>query len=126
MKRQELIEKWLEALESGEYKQAQSRMRKEMSKGHYSYCCLGVACEVANKLRVKQLDLSLSDDWNEMLPAEMSKTLGIAVDGNFIVEIYHRGTPYTSLTDLNDNGIKFKTIAKIIREQLEKKNFAKK
>lgn len=32
---------------------------------------------------------------------------------------------YRSLADLNDAGIKFKTIAKIIREQVVAKNFEK-
>ena len=37
-----LLKKWLEALRSGEYEQAQYKLHD----GHASYCCLGVLCKV--------------------------------------------------------------------------------
>jgi hypothetical protein len=40
---------WVEALRSGEYKQTQDRLQVGDS-----YCCLGVACVVAEKLGVTQ------------------------------------------------------------------------
>ena len=41
MKREEFIEEWIKALESGEYKQTKGRLRTGV--GH---CCLGVYAEV--------------------------------------------------------------------------------
>jgi hypothetical protein len=37
--------KWLAALRSGNYTQAQSRLRVKLN-GIYGYCCLGVACNL--------------------------------------------------------------------------------
>lgn len=37
--------KWIEALRSGKYPQAQGRLRKPLS-GVEGYCCLGVACDL--------------------------------------------------------------------------------
>lgn len=42
--------KWLEALESGRYKQAQGQLREaKMDKKSYGYCCLGVLSNLAAK-----------------------------------------------------------------------------
>lgn len=38
--------KWVEALRSGEYKQGRASLKEETEKG-YTYCCLGVAAEIA-------------------------------------------------------------------------------
>jgi hypothetical protein len=37
---------WLDALRSGEYKQGQGRLRKTEDDGTFSYCCLGVLCDL--------------------------------------------------------------------------------
>jgi hypothetical protein len=41
------IIKWVQALRSGEFKQDNGRLAKIDAQGNKSYCCLGVACEVA-------------------------------------------------------------------------------
>lgn len=124
MKRTDFIENWLDALESGEYKQVRGKLWN-YDQENPKYCCLGVACDVANELGIRKLDLDDADDWNEMLPKSMAKFMGIQVDGHFIESIRHRGKRYITLTGLNDSGVKFKTIARIIREQLAAKNFEK-
>jgi hypothetical protein len=44
------IAKWAEALESGEYEQGRYRLAsRDEESGIISYCCLGVACDVAMK-----------------------------------------------------------------------------
>lgn len=46
----EIIEKWVEALESGEYQQTTSYLaRPTMTGGPIGYCCLGVLCDLAVK-----------------------------------------------------------------------------
>lgn len=42
----ELIKKWVEALESGDYKQTSGRLCEEIE-GTKHYCCIGVLAEVA-------------------------------------------------------------------------------
>lgn len=121
IKRSEFIEKWLEALESGEYKQGQGYLRR--LNGKPKYCCLGVACEVASKLSVRVDYFDVSN--NKCLPESLAKFIGVDSIGGFKEHIKHGREEYSSLTHLNDSGVKFKTIAKIIREQLAKKNFEK-
>ena len=44
----EFKKKWVAALRSGEYKQGMGLLKGEdWNGGPFSYCCLGVACEVA-------------------------------------------------------------------------------
>jgi hypothetical protein len=41
---EQLKAKWVEALRSGKYRQADGRLRVKESSKSYSYCCLGVLC----------------------------------------------------------------------------------
>lgn len=43
---EEFIPKWIEALESGKYKQTTCVMKMKEKDETFSYCCLGVACEI--------------------------------------------------------------------------------
>lgn len=43
--KQEIAERWVQALRSGEYKQGLSRLRTKDD----GYCCLGVLCDLASK-----------------------------------------------------------------------------
>lgn len=43
----ELKEKWVKALESGNYKQCTGRLKRPVVVGVDSYCCLGLLCELA-------------------------------------------------------------------------------
>jgi hypothetical protein len=42
----ERIQKWVDALRSGEFKQGYGQLRDETFNNEYRHCCLGVACEV--------------------------------------------------------------------------------
>lgn len=126
MKRAELIEKWLEALESGFLKQGTGQLVENYGTKKARYCCLGVACQVVADNEVRKLDLkAYSDDDQGLLDDSVAKVLGINDSGNFRLPVVHRGKSYNSLVDLNDGGVKFKTIARIIREQSAAKNFRK-
>lgn len=46
--RAEVYKLWLAALRSGKYRQATDALRKTR-KGHNSFCCLGVLCDLARK-----------------------------------------------------------------------------
>ena len=46
MMKQELKDKWVEALLSGEFVQGRGRIRDTDCDGNTRYCCLGVLCEV--------------------------------------------------------------------------------
>lgn len=42
----EFKNKWVAALKSGKHKQTRGILRDKLSNGTYSYCCLGLACEI--------------------------------------------------------------------------------
>lgn len=117
MKRKDFFELWIKALESGEYRQG-----KEYLLRNEKYCCLGVACDVAIKENARKV---MEIEYEQVLPETMMYFLGIDDTGSFLTPITHRGVEYDSLAHLNDRGVKFKTIAKIIREQLAAGNFEK-
>lgn len=121
MKRQELFEKWIEALESGEYKQGIGQLTDERMK---EWCCLGVACDVARKngLRILE-DYEIIN--NSYLPPKIARLFGIEETGDFIKNVEYRGRYFGSLAQMNDAGLRFKTIARIIRENFLKRNFEK-
>lgn len=43
------LTKWVEALESGKFKQGTGSLSRVRPGGHVSYCCLGVACELSKQ-----------------------------------------------------------------------------
>jgi hypothetical protein len=43
--------KWVSALRSGLYKQTQGTLHRISARGNYSYCCLGVLCEISPKIK---------------------------------------------------------------------------
>lgn len=82
--------KWLDALRGGEYKQTHSVLQDEG--GH---CCLGVLCAIQGAGR--------TETWNKMtsnVPAAYSAGLSNNLQGK--------------LASLNDNGMDFEGIAKVI------------
>lgn len=98
-------EKWLKALESGDFKQ----MQQCLMAGN-SYCCLGVGCVVMGL--VPQCD---GGDWSfagerEAAPDEFVEFVGLHNKYG-----YSKGKVFSGLVSLNDNGTTFPEIAAIIR-----------
>ena len=55
----EIKEKWVRALRSGEYKQAEQSLRREITPGTMGYCCLGVLTDLyckATKTEIPDFD----------------------------------------------------------------------
>ena len=104
---QGLKEKWLAALESGEFKKATGQLREGPA-----YCCLGVLCVVAG--------LPLTADGMSILgvgPDEGYKPLRELITGD---PEFGVGDPIHALIDLNDNSFNrdWKAVAAYIREKL--------
>jgi len=123
MTRNEFVNSWIAALNSGDYRQARDRLVK--GRKNPSYCCLGVACVVSNNNGyVGGIDIYDNDLHEGGLPIPLAKKLNVTVSGSFIEHVEHNGVSFTSLIDLNDYGqARFKTIARVIREQWDAKNF---
>ena len=112
------FKEWTEALDSGEYSQTQSRLcwiRDSVK----SYCCLGVLSKVQNRLSA-----DVSDGINGSfcyLSNDNPNYSFLSSCGNFPNGITVTPTESTldafkSLVDLNDNGLPFSEISKVIKE----------
>ncbi len=106
------IRKWVEALESGEFKHS-----KEVLQGEREFCCLGVACVVAEKARVPVVrwkgPINPIKGTNLSYQPAVQKWLGVS--GRNWMEFQRE------LIDINDHASRnpFKKIARIIRERVE-------
>lgn len=121
MANRERIEKWVEALESGEYEQTTGALQD-----NHGFCCLGVLCDVAIRegleVEVKsycdcgdELCDSISyDEAVEVLPSSVQEWAGLtSCDPSVGVD----GDGKDSLAELNDAGLSFPDIADLIRSE---------
>lgn len=102
----EFRNKWLEALESGNYRQTHSSLIVQGRKN--SYCCLGVACRLVkipiSKMSHIGMPAGLEDRIQEKLPKAIVNR--------------RRNTQFArKLANLNDAGKTFSEIAKVIRKE---------
>lgn len=108
-------EKWVAALESGEYKQG----REKLHSSNDEFCCLGVACDLAVKADVIPPPLQEGDmfEYNKegyFLPESVKNWLGLRSDqGTYYDEQNNRGN---LANDNDENGLTFAEIAQIIRK----------
>lgn len=129
-----VAKKWIKALRSGKYKQCKSTLKTYNSKGQPQHCCLGVLCELYNQDMKKNKKKTLSEktlhhpnhlygvaEFNsnrDHLPKKVVDWAGMNdnVGGFGDKSNYNR---WNCLSDLNDNGKTFKTIANIIEKNME-------
>jgi hypothetical protein len=116
----ELQERWLQALESGEYKQSEGELHKDGA-----YCCLGVATHIFNPNHEalknngwrKYKDVILL---SKTAPPDVVESLRLRDNhGSFSSPrtFESSGNAWEALVELNDSGgFTFEDIAKIIRE----------
>ena len=102
-----LLTKWINALESGEYKQARQQLKKtakQRKTKEPAYCCLGVLCEVAKVEYNPEAPFP---------PSALTKSLGLET---WVKSRDTYTTPRSDLIEMNDTERKtFKTIAKRLR-----------
>jgi len=107
--------RWVEALESGEYKQTTGNLRKGDG-----FCCLGVACDLSGlgkwvsnpSIPIKEYETTYKED--TILPEIVKEWLGMRSHSGYI-EGYLESVP-TSLAFLNDQGKSFLELAKVIKD----------
>jgi hypothetical protein len=108
----QIKEKWIAALRSNEYKQAQGYLHT-----NEGFCCLGVLCDLYAE--EKNMEWKIENDGNirsfdgkdQVLPQSVSDWSGVRTD---IIE----NPTYWKLVDMNDSGEDFSYIAEYIRENL--------
>lgn len=137
------IMRWVEALESGDYEQCNSKLRDEYrgldkdSEPQYSYCCLGVACdryvietgdaswEGTSDFYANPKDGSDGEFQSTVLPAEVAKWL-FGDSQRYDPDLVSGTAPESGLpfrhdcaTELNDEtGLDFKEIAALVRREI--------
>lgn len=131
------VARWIEALTSGEYAQAKGQLRQR--RGDVTapaYCCLGVACDLHDPDKWHRL----SDiyEWQANVPPEpVCKAFGLKdATGTFRIQslppelalelrahgaakLFDTHIGFLSLTELNDAGVPFAVIAKVIAARPE-------
>lgn len=112
-----VAKKWVKALRSGKYRQAMGTLHNKDNK----FCCLGVLCDLAVKAKVipapdaTYINGDRYYDGNvSTLPNSVMNWAGLADDeGAFTTKDGKR----ERLTNLNDTGKKFSTIARVIESR---------
>ena len=108
---EQVKEKWLSALRSGDYKQTKSCLHKGDG-----FCCLGVLCDLYGKehnVEWKLVDAGIYYEFQDkkaILPLSVIEWAGVEDDNPEICE--------TPLSRLNDNGSTFNEIADLIEKHL--------
>jgi len=119
--------KWIAVLRSGEYQQANGKLRDGDK-----FCCLGIACDISGLgewiaygnqetednilYGYKIIDRGYCDLYlpKETLPVMVMDWLGITVNGLLSHSSDYCGVQIVSLADANDEGMSFEEIADII------------
>lgn len=118
--KKEFAHKWADALESGKFSQTKGTLFDGEG-----YCCLGVACVLAGK-KFESDDgghfyFIKGDSTSAVLPEDVMEEIGM---NNPSGHIQGKKNPFAKagdvsdfeLTTINDEGVSFKEIAKIIRK----------
>lgn len=110
----ENIQKWVDALRSGKYKQGSGRLRRP-SAGGDGFCCLAVACDVYDENGWDGVRYAGEDAY---MPLRVSRWLGLphqpAVDVGICVGGHHETTNLIALNDTE--GYNFQQIADVIEQ----------
>lgn len=118
--KEDIKDRWVANLTSGEYIQGEGQLRDESGK----FCCLGVLCDMAVKDKVilppvwsdvSEAYVYDNNTWS-ILPRAVSHWAGLGERHDPFVSLAN-GDGYT-LSELNDGGKDFNTIAEIIKECL--------
>jgi hypothetical protein len=124
--KQDIADKWVKALRSGEYTQGKGALLVKNNDG-LSFCCLGVLCELYRQENQNSRwsqrvhgssffeDHRTGENVAAVLPSSVMEWAGIrASTGAFTTPV-----SLFSLSGLNDKGSSFFEIAKIIEENVE-------
>lgn len=119
----ELVQKWVAALRSGEYKQGRGRLHQAKDN---SFCCLGVLCEVAGVKKVPpptrggwgNYYLTGSDGWKDS--HVISANSDLYSRAGLGTKTSDRASLVSELVNRNDERESFEEIANFIEDTLLK------
>ena len=109
------FKEWVSALESGEYKQIKNRLCS-IEGDDCSYCCLGVLSKIQGRLTKEGSDEDFRY-WTYLSPFNpLHPFLGSVGYFPKRIGVYSDDDYFISLSVLNDKGLPFPEIAKVIKE----------
>lgn len=100
--------KWLKALRSGNFKQTKEVLH---SVAQDSFCCLGVLCQIA---KIKST-IGKSEDGKKVTFYDANEE---TLSGGLMYKFGLTSEDHDILTEKNDKGVRFKTIANWIERKL--------
>lgn len=106
------FKEWVDALESGNFLQGNSYLQ---SGDHSHYCCLGVLCKLQGRLTNAGHDGFHGTNYS--LSHENPCYSNLRSEGSFPlrVKVYYEDVEVRTLAILNDHGVSFADIVKVIR-----------
>lgn len=113
--KKEIAEIWINALESGKYKQTKGVLKKDDS-----YCCLGVLCQISGLGEFKQV--RSNEIISYVLPSGNFSSASLPDEVLYWSDIedqygsFDESDSFSTLSILNDSGKTFTEIAEIIRQ----------
>lgn len=125
--KKEIKKLWLDALRSGKYKQTLGELRSGYD-DEKKYCCLGVLTDIC-RIKTKKSWLSLLDITEEILSHQVTKWAGldspdpeVRINKKEGISVKNPGNKKAittlKLSEVNDSGADFNTIADLIEKQL--------
>ncbi len=124
--KEEIADKWIEALESGKYKQGHHALKREDG-----YCCLGVLCDISGQGRWNRPKGYISSEYairdsgnaNKLwLPDAVREWAGMRTCSGDLGDansVYFGERECGNLSALNDAGASFKDIVAVIKQNWE-------
>lgn len=118
--KKDIKEMWVTALKSGDYKQVKGSLNESLPDGVTGYCCLGVLCEISQKLT----GFGISENHKETMESHILGPTILTWSGLTNREgdpVYYKGESHCMLTSLsshNDADRSFAEIAEMIEKQL--------
>ena len=122
----EIKQKWLDALRSGEYEQTSGALKKVDDEGNYSYCCLGVLCDLVapdkwvsreNNDETIEFGFTFDSEYFEygVLPRFIYEEVGLSNNNPVIQDAKF---VRKNIATLNDAGLTFTELADLIEKEL--------
>ena len=114
----DIADRWVAALRSGEYQQAQEQLRIEKAGRAFSFCCLGVLCDLHSKETGTPWVDAVDEYMGEYLrlPDKVALWAGMHNEGRLAPPV----NGVDRLAALNDYlGLTFAQIADVIEAQKE-------
>lgn len=116
----EVKAEWIQRLTSGEYKQGEAALKYRPPHEKSAYCCLGVLCEMAVERGIIAAPVKNWADkyaFDDMVGVPSARVVQWAELPHENPVVLYQGAN-KSLAELNDTGVPFPEIAKLIDEQL--------